>query len=113
MGCTVDTLTLAMEQKKYIEQKIKGTDLESRIHVHLLDYRNMPREWEGKFDAFCSLEMLEVSSVTNFHHPSDDALTDVCLEGGGTDVHAGLSPSDRLGAEKRAFSRRFDWCHIP
>ncbi|ETW76862.1 cyclopropane-fatty-acyl-phospholipid synthase, partial [Heterobasidion irregulare TC 32-1] len=64
MGCTVDTLTLATEQKKYIEQKIKGTDLESRIHVHLLDYRNMPREWEGKFDAFCSLEMLEVVGRT-------------------------------------------------
>ena len=77
MGCTVDTLTLAMEQKKYIEQKIKGTDLESRINVHLLDYRNMPREWEGKFDAFCSLEMLEVSSVSSFDYSLDEALTDV------------------------------------
>ena len=77
MGCTVDTLTLAMEQKKYIEQKIKGADLESRINVHLLDYRNMPREWEGKFDAFCSLEMLEVSSVSSFDYSLDEALTDV------------------------------------
>ena len=66
-GCEVDTLTLSIEQKRLAEERIKEAGLESRIRVHLLDYREIPVEFEKVFDAFVSVEMLEVppfSSLT-------------------------------------------------
>lgn len=59
-GCTIDTLTLSAEQKKLAEERIRSHGLQDRITVHLLDYRNTPTEFEGKFDALVSIEVLEV-----------------------------------------------------
>jgi cyclopropane-fatty-acyl-phospholipid synthase len=56
-------LTLSIEQKKLAEQHIKAAGLENRIRVHLLDYREIPAEFEKAFDAFVSVEMLEVSYI--------------------------------------------------
>ncbi|KAJ7179621.1 cyclopropane-fatty-acyl-phospholipid synthase [Mycena filopes] len=58
-GCEVDTLTLSIEQKKLAEERIKEAGLENKIRVHLLDYREIPAEFEKAFDAFVSIEMLE------------------------------------------------------
>ena len=30
-----------------------------RVRVHLMDYRSMPKEWEGVFDRVVSVEMIE------------------------------------------------------
>ena len=60
-GCQVDTLTLSVEQKTLAEERIKKAGLEDRIRVHLLDYREIPAEFEKAFDAFVSIEMIEVS----------------------------------------------------
>lgn len=30
-----------------------------RVRVHLMDYRSMPKEWEGAFDRVVSVEMIE------------------------------------------------------
>lgn len=54
-------MTLSVEQKNLAEERIKAAGLESRIRVHLLDYREIPAEFEKAFDAFISVEMLEVS----------------------------------------------------
>ena len=61
-GCTVDTLTLSIEQKKYAEARIAKLGLQDKIRVHLCDYRNLPPEFEKAFDAFVSVEMVEVRS---------------------------------------------------
>jgi cyclopropane-fatty-acyl-phospholipid synthase len=53
-------LTLSSEQKKLAEERIKEAGLEDRIRVHLLDYRDIPAEFEKAFDTFISIEMLEV-----------------------------------------------------
>ncbi|KAJ2918237.1 hypothetical protein MD484_g2159, partial [Candolleomyces efflorescens] len=58
-GCEVDTLTLSIEQKKLAEERIKEAGFEGRIRVHLMDYREIPAEWEKAFDAFISIEMIE------------------------------------------------------
>lgn len=58
-GCEVDTLTLSVEQKTLAEERVKERGLVGRVRVHLLDYRDVPREWEHAFDAFVSVEMLE------------------------------------------------------
>lgn len=58
-GCTVDTLTLSSDQLSLARSRIAAAGLSSSITVHLLDYRKMPSEWEGKFDRFVSIEMVE------------------------------------------------------
>ena len=55
----IDTITLSSQQKVLAEQRIKAKGLQSRIRVHLMDYRNMPLEWEGRFARFVSVEMIE------------------------------------------------------
>ena len=57
--CEVDTLTLSVEQKTLAEERIKDAGLDGRIRVHLLDYRDIPSEFEHAFDAFVSIEMIE------------------------------------------------------
>ncbi|KAI0366500.1 cyclopropane-fatty-acyl-phospholipid synthase [Pilatotrama ljubarskyi] len=58
-GCEVDTLTLSLEQKTLAEERIKARGLVGRVRVHLMDYRDIPAEFEHQFDAFVSIEMLE------------------------------------------------------
>lgn len=60
MGCTVDTLTLSREQKAGADERIRKLGLQDKITVHLLDYRNLPKNFEHQFDAFISMEMIEV-----------------------------------------------------
>jgi Mycolic acid cyclopropane synthetase len=62
-------LTLSIEQKNLAEERIKGTGLENQIRVHLLDYREIPAEFEKAFDAFVSVEILEVSSYICLSYP--------------------------------------------
>lgn len=55
----IDTITLSSEQKKLAENRIAERGFSERICVHLMDYRNMPAEWEGRFARFVSIEMIE------------------------------------------------------
>ncbi len=64
MGCEVDTLTLSVNQKAIAEERIAALSLQDRVRVHLLDYRNMPDSFHYAFDAFISVEMVEVASPT-------------------------------------------------
>ena len=66
MGCTVDTITLSVEQTTLARELVKEAGLENQVHVHLVDYRNMPAEFERAFDACVSLEMLEVCLLIPF-----------------------------------------------
>jgi cyclopropane-fatty-acyl-phospholipid synthase len=60
-GCEVDTLTLSVEQKKLAEERIREAGLEHLVRVHLMDYRQIPPDFEKQFDAFVSIEMVEVN----------------------------------------------------
>ncbi|KAF9475073.1 CFS1-like protein [Pholiota conissans] len=55
----VDTITLSSAQKALAEKRIAARGLSGRIRVHLMDYRNMPKDWEGRFARFVSVEMIE------------------------------------------------------
>ena len=55
----IDTLTLSSQQKALAERRIASQGLSHRIRVHLMDYRNMPKEWAGRFARFVSIEMIE------------------------------------------------------
>lgn len=63
---TIDTLTLSVHQQTLARERIRaagigadGIPYSERIAVHLMDYRAMPEEWEGAFDRFISVEMIE------------------------------------------------------
>ena len=56
----MDTLTLSVQQKNLAEKRIAALGLSDKIRVHLMDYRQLPAEFEGQFDAFVSVEMVEV-----------------------------------------------------
>lgn len=58
-GATVETLTLSVQQQSLARQRIAAAGLQGRINVHLMDYRNMPPDWEGAFDRVVSIEMIE------------------------------------------------------
>lgn len=58
-GCSVDSLTLSIEQKTLAEQRVKAAGLDHLVRIHLMDYRDIPSHFEHAFDAFVSIEMLE------------------------------------------------------
>ncbi len=62
-GTTVDALTLSVHQQMLARQRIKEAGLEDRITVHLMDYRHMPKDWQGSFDRVVSCEMVEAVGV--------------------------------------------------
>jgi cyclopropane-fatty-acyl-phospholipid synthase len=56
-------VTLSKEQKKLADERIAAAGLQDRVRVHLMDYRSFRKtfpELEHQFDAFVSIEMLEV-----------------------------------------------------
>ncbi|KZO99534.1 cyclopropane-fatty-acyl-phospholipid synthase [Calocera viscosa TUFC12733] len=57
--CTIDTVTLSEQQAALARERIAGAGLQDRIRVHVVDYRDLPPEWEGQFDRFVSIEMME------------------------------------------------------
>ncbi|KAI0077595.1 S-adenosyl-L-methionine-dependent methyltransferase [Panus rudis PR-1116 ss-1] len=61
-GTTVDTLTLSVQQQEITDRRIRevyGEKGHERVRCHLMDYRDMPAEWEGAFDRVVSIEMIE------------------------------------------------------
>ncbi|GAC93935.1 hypothetical protein PHSY_001503 [Pseudozyma hubeiensis SY62] len=62
-GCTVDSVTLSVEQKALAEQRIAAAGMEGKIKVHLMDYRDFPSSWTDRFDRVCSIEMLEAVGI--------------------------------------------------
>lgn len=57
-GCRVTTLTLSREQLVLAEERIRKANLDGRIYVKLMDYRDLPTP-EVPFDKIVSIEMLE------------------------------------------------------
>ncbi|KAG5643582.1 hypothetical protein DXG03_000635 [Asterophora parasitica] len=109
-GCEVDTLTLSIEQKTLAEERVRAAGLEGRIRVHLMDYREIPAEWENAFDAFVSIEMLE--HVGAKHYTTYFKLVDFALKpfGATAVVSASTFPESRYsGYQAEDFMRRYMW----
>ncbi|THV00553.1 cyclopropane-fatty-acyl-phospholipid synthase [Dendrothele bispora CBS 962.96] len=109
-GCEVDTLTLSIEQKKLAEERIKAAGLQDRIRVHLMDYREIPAEFEKAFDAFISIEMLE--HVGSKHYHQYFKLVDFALKSRNATVVVSSSTfpeSKYTGYQPEDFMRRYMW----
>ncbi|KAF8883404.1 cyclopropane-fatty-acyl-phospholipid synthase [Infundibulicybe gibba] len=110
-GCEVDTLTLSIEQKTLAEERINAAGLQDRIRVHLLDYREIPAEFEKAFDAFVSIEMLEVTCWCQTYN-TYFKLVDFALKASGATavVSASTFPESRFsGYQAEDFMRRYMW----
>ncbi|KAI0250939.1 S-adenosyl-L-methionine-dependent methyltransferase [Lactifluus subvellereus] len=64
-GVQVDTITLSDNQCAHVRAEVARCGFEDRVRVHLLDYREMPREWDGSFDRVVSVEMVEAVGLEN------------------------------------------------
>lgn len=109
-GCEVDTLTLSIEQKSLAEERIKAAGVEDRVRVHLLDYREIPAEFEKAFDAFVSVEMLEVRTFLSYSVAFK--LVDFALKSrnAAAVVSASTFPEGRYsGYQAEDFMRRYMW----
>ncbi|PWN39527.1 cyclopropane-fatty-acyl-phospholipid synthase [Ceraceosorus guamensis] len=82
-GCTVDSLTLSIEQKALAEARIQKAGLQGSIRVHLMDYRDMPSSWTDTFDRVVSIEMLEAVGI-EFLSGYFAAINRVLKRSGGT-----------------------------
>ncbi|KAI8994252.1 cyclopropane-fatty-acyl-phospholipid synthase [Trametes punicea] len=58
-GTSVDTLTLSTQQAALARARAEAAGVGDRVRVHLMDYRDMPSEWQGAFDRIVSVEMVE------------------------------------------------------
>ncbi|PBL01917.1 putative cyclopropane fatty acid synthase [Armillaria gallica] len=109
-GCTVDTLTLSIEQKTLAEERTAAAGLSDKIHVHLLDYRDIPSEWENAFDAFVSVEMLE--HVGSKHYANYFRLVSFALKPHNATavVSASTFPESRYSSyQAEDFMRKYMW----
>jgi cyclopropane-fatty-acyl-phospholipid synthase len=61
----IDTITLSENQCAHVRAEVARQGFKDRIRVHLLDYREMPREWDGAFDRVVSVEMVEAVGLEN------------------------------------------------
>ncbi|KAK0231458.1 CFS1-like protein [Armillaria fumosa] len=110
MGCEVDTLTLSVNQKAVTEQRVAAVSLQDRVRVHLLDYRNMPDDFEHAFDAFISVEMVE--AVGAMHLGNFFKLLDWALKShhAAAVITATTQPEWRFQAlQPDDYARRYQW----
>ena len=68
-GARVTGVTIAAEQKKFIDERIRERGLEDRVEIRLQDYREIPEahgQGAGPYDAVGSLEMGEHVGERNY-----------------------------------------------
>ncbi|KAI9056782.1 S-adenosyl-L-methionine-dependent methyltransferase [Trametes sanguinea] len=115
-GCTVDTLTLSVEQCNLARQRVREAGLEDRVRVHLMDYRQMPPEFEKAFDACISVEMLE--AVGDRWMPTYIKQIDWALKDDRATVVLTASTypdGGRAALSSNNFARKYHWpnCVLP
>ena len=102
-GVQVTGVTIAAEQKKFIDQRIHERGLSDRVEIRLQDYREIPEVAAGRhFDAVGSLEMGEHVGEQNYGtyaqvlhdavKPGGRVLIQQMSRAGGRNGHPGGGP---------------------
>ncbi len=102
-GAQVTGVTIAAEQKKFIDQRIHERGLSDRVEIRLQDYREIPEIAAGRhFDAVGSLEMGEHVGEQNYGtyaqvlhdavKPGGRVLIQQMSRAGGRNGHPGGGP---------------------
>ncbi|KAH9841698.1 uncharacterized protein C8Q71DRAFT_344412 [Rhodofomes roseus] len=58
LGANVDTVPLSIQQKATTEKRTAEAGVADRVHVRLLDYRQLPEDFKGRFDSPVGCEMV-------------------------------------------------------
>ncbi|KAK7012833.1 cyclopropane-fatty-acyl-phospholipid synthase [Favolaschia claudopus] len=109
LGCEVDTVTLSNEQKTMTENRARAAGYGDQIRVHLCDYRDLPKEFEHKFDAFA----VGVKHLGEYFSMIDWALKPECAT---VVITATSQPEHRYQKyQPDDFGRHYHWpnCHLP
>lgn len=80
-GAQVTGVTIAAEQKAFIDARIHERGLEDRVTIRLQDYRDVPSAGDGPYDAVASIEMGE--HVGEGNYPAYVAVLRECVKPGG------------------------------
>ena len=59
VGVQVTGITIAAEQQRFVERRVRARGLSDRVEVRLQDYRDVRAERAGEWDAVASIEMGE------------------------------------------------------
>ncbi|KAJ6456451.1 Mycolic acid cyclopropane synthetase-domain-containing protein [Mycena sanguinolenta] len=116
LGCEVDTVTLSIEQKTLAEERACAAGFADRIRVHLCDYRSLPREFEHKFDAFVSCEMIEAVGIKHLGEYFNMADWALKRDRATVVITATSQPEHRYQTfQPDDFGRHYHWpnCHLP
>ena len=94
-GARVTGVTIAAEQKRFIDARIAERGLGDRVEIRLTDYRDLAAEPEGRFDAAASIEMGEHVGEANY--PTYAAVLRHAVRPGGRVLVQQMSRSGRRG----------------
>jgi cyclopropane-fatty-acyl-phospholipid synthase len=103
-GAHVTGVTIAAEQKKFIDERVRERGLEHLVQIRLQDYREIPEvsSGDGFFDAVASIEMGEHVGEQNYGtyaqvlhdavRPGGRVLVQQMSRAGGRNGHPGGGP---------------------
>jgi cyclopropane-fatty-acyl-phospholipid synthase len=58
-GCKVTTTTISQQQFNLAKQRVEDAGLQDKVTLLLEDYRDLKKDYAGKFDKLVSIEMIE------------------------------------------------------
>jgi cyclopropane-fatty-acyl-phospholipid synthase len=98
-GASVVTVTISREQQALAARRVAEAGLAGQVSVELRDYRDI----EGKFDAICSVEMLEAVGE-RFWDAYFTALDQHLAPGGRVGLQTITMSHDRMLATRRTYT---------
>ena len=98
-GATVRSVTISREQADLATQRAAEAGLAGQIQVELRDYRDV----EGRFDAICSVEMLEAVGE-RYWDAYFAALDRLLAPGGRVGLQTITMPHDRMLATRNTYT---------
>ena len=98
-GATVRTITISTEQRALAARRVAEAGLADRVSVELRDYRDL----DGRFDAICSVEMLEAVGE-RYWDAYFAALDRHLAPGGRIGLQTITMPHDRMLATRHTYT---------
>jgi cyclopropane-fatty-acyl-phospholipid synthase len=105
-GARVHSITLSQEQLDLARRRVADAGLADRVRIELRDYRALPADATGRFDAVLSVEMIEAVGES-FWPAYFQTLSRVLAPGGRIGLQAITMPHDRMTASRRTYT----WMH--
>ncbi len=103
-GARVHGITLSEEQYHHARQRVREEGLQDRVHIELLDYRDLPGQ--DVYDRVISVGMFEHIGIRNFHRYFDTVRR--VLKPGGLFLNHGItSDSDWKTTPGTRFINRY------